>query len=365
MSLLTLQNLDVKRRGKPILKNINLRIDAGEMVVLMGSSGAGKSTLLRAICGLQRLHSGRILLAGKDITDQPVHLRSAAMVMDEAGLFPHYTVRENIRFAVRESSEITANEQVEVALTGLDLSHLAERYPRELSTGQQQKVALARALVRRPKIMLFDEPFAHVDRASASDLGTALQRMHRRLGCAALFVTHDIEEAYALADRVVHLSNGEVVQDDFPEEVHDRPASLEIARACGAQTFLTYQGRVEVNALGEVFLVGELLGQNMRVNAAEDFAAWQGDTKDSVVVAYPNAVSLSVLPPSSHDARVQGPIGQVNAQTYRGQWYVTEVESELGTVVAYTPTDPPTCVVGDRVRINLDQRKLWALPLPS
>lgn len=361
--LLSIQNLVVLRRGQQILKNISFEVAAGEIIVLMGASGAGKSTLLRAICGLQQTKSGTITIGGADVTKWPPHKRSTAMVMDEAGLFHHMSVADNIRFAVNTELEDTVPaDQVEAAMISMDINHLRNHYPSQLSTGQRQKVALARVLVRRPRVLLFDEPLAHVDTMGSAQLKDEIIRVHKRMGSATLYVTHDVKEAFSIADRIIYLERGRIVQDDFPQDVHDAPASLAIARHLGATTVVPAAASIIQTKSGITKASAHVLGQHLQVAASPDLDSRVGQVTNVVLVGYADAVKIRPTRPKLSRFVVGENRGQVIDTTYQGETYQTSIETEVGALKAVIPADSAGFLPGDSVEVELDENRLWALP---
>ena len=213
------------------LNGVSLTVEDRAFVALLGPSGSGKTTLLRIIAGLERADSGRIRFGGTDVTDDPVRARGIGFVFQHYALFRHMTVAQNIAFGLTvmrrrdrpKRAAITA--RVEELLALVQLPGLGGRYPAQLSGGQRQRVALARALAREPSILLLDEPFGALDAKVRRELRAALREIHDRVGLTSIFVTHDREEAFALADRVAILASGRIEQYAPPDEIERTPAS--------------------------------------------------------------------------------------------------------------------------------------------
>jgi putative spermidine/putrescine transport system ATP-binding protein len=220
--------------------DVSLEAAPGEFVSLLGPSGCGKSTVLRMIAGLVAPDAGRVLLAGEDITNVPVHRRNLGLVFQSYALFPHMTVFENVAFGLRRRrvGKAELRPRVAHALELVRLGPLGERQPRELSGGQQQRVALARALVTEPGVLLLDEPLSNLDALLRDEMRVELKRLQERLGTTMIFVTHDQAEALTLSDRVVVMDHGRVAQIGTPEEVYRRPATPFVARFLGRANFL-------------------------------------------------------------------------------------------------------------------------------
>ena len=222
--------------GVVAVHGVDLRVDAGELVVLVGPSGCGKSTTLRMVAGLETITSGQLLIGGRIVNDLPPSERDIAMVFQSYALYPHMTVRENMGFALRlrkrPAREIEAS--VTAAATTLGLMPLLDRRPRQLSGGQRQRVAIGRAIVREPRVFLFDEPLSNLDAALRGEMRRELATLHRRLGATMLYVTHDQIEAMTLGDRIVVMHEGRVRQVDIPSRVYERPADTFVAGFLGS-----------------------------------------------------------------------------------------------------------------------------------
>jgi sulfate/thiosulfate transport system ATP-binding protein len=213
------------------LDGVSLSIDSGAFVALLGPSGSGKTTLLRIIAGLDFADNGQVYFDGDNVTDLPVQKREIGFVFQSYALFRHMTVAKNISFGLDvmkkrdRPSAATIQASVEELLKLVQLSGLGARYPEQLSGGQRQRVALARALARDPRILLLDEPFGALDAKVRKELRTALRAIHDQLGVTSIFVTHDREEAFALADKVAILNAGRIEQFAAPAEIIARPAN--------------------------------------------------------------------------------------------------------------------------------------------
>ncbi len=235
MSYLQLQGVEKTFGAVRIIKGINLEIEKGEFVVFVGPSGCGKSTLLRMIAGLTEIDGGTVRLDGRDITRLPSSKRDLAMVFQSYALYPHMSVYDNMSFALRLANvdKAVIKQKVERAAEILNLTQYLQRTPRELSGGQRQRVAIGRAIVRAPKVFLFDEPLSNLDAALRGQTRVEIARLHRELGATTIYVTHDQVEAMTLADRVVVLRDGVVEQSGAPLELYDRPANQFVAQFIG------------------------------------------------------------------------------------------------------------------------------------
>lgn len=218
------------------LKNVSLTIDKGSFVALVGPSGCGKSTLLRSIAGLETITSGRMSIAGKEMTGVPPRHRNIAMVFQSYALYPHMTVEENLTYSLRLHGVNRAEAKrkaVEVAAT-TGLSELLARYPRQLSGGQRQRVAMGRAIIRNPKAFLFDEPLSNLDAALRVQMRKEIRALHDRLGATSVYVTHDQIEAMTMADWVVVMRAGIIEQQGRPLDLYDKPVNRFVAGFIGS-----------------------------------------------------------------------------------------------------------------------------------
>ena len=235
MAELRLVNLFKNYEKVSAVQGLSLNIATGEFVVILGPSGCGKTTTLRCVAGLENPDSGSILIDGKDVTDIPPRDRDVAMVFQNYALYPHMTVFENISYPLRmrksPKSEIEKRAKEVAKLLGIE--HLLARRPRQLSGGEQQRVALGRAIVRRPKIFLMDEPLSNLDAKLRLYTRAELKRLQRQLGVTTVYVTHDQAEALALADKIAIMHKGKVLQYDTPSEIYSRPKNAFVAGFIG------------------------------------------------------------------------------------------------------------------------------------
>jgi lactose/L-arabinose transport system ATP-binding protein len=227
----------VKRYGSvPVIHGVSLEAEKGEFVVFVGPSGCGKSTLLRMIAGLEEVSDGDVYIDGRNVTDVAPADRQVSMVFQSYALYPHMSVFENIAFGLRMARLPNAEVKARVAEAAriLQIEPLLARKPRELSGGQRQRVAIGRAIVRHPKLFLFDEPLSNLDAELRTQMRVEIAKLHRALGVTMIYVTHDQVEAMTLADRIVVLRDGLVEQIGTPTEVYDHPANLFVAGFIGS-----------------------------------------------------------------------------------------------------------------------------------
>ena len=243
MPTLDISNLTKAYGDNVVLHGISVTIADGEFVSLIGSSGCGKSTLLRTIAGLESITDGTISMDGRIINTLPPKDRDIAMVFQNYALYPHLTVAENMGFSLklRKVDKATARKAVEEAAELLGLTDYLDRPPRALSGGQRQRVAMGRAIVRNPKVFLFDEPLSNLDAKLRVSMRTEMKNLHQRLKTTTVYVTHDQIEAMTMADKIVVMHDGKVAQVGAPLELYDRPDNLFVAGFIGspAMNFLT------------------------------------------------------------------------------------------------------------------------------
>ena len=236
MSAVLLRNVVKSYGDTRVIHGIDLEVRSGEFVVFVGPSGCGKSTLLRMIAGLETISGGEISIGGTVVNDLPPRSRDIAMVFQDYALYPHKTVYENMAFGLRlrKRPDPEIRTRVGAAAAILQIEHLLERKPRELSGGQRQRVAMGRAIVRQPKAFLFDEPLSNLDALLRSEMRVEIKKLHQKLGNTIVYVTHDQVEAMTLADRIVVLQAGRLVQYDTPDGIYNRPAAKFVAGFTGA-----------------------------------------------------------------------------------------------------------------------------------
>ncbi|UZE26806.1 ABC transporter ATP-binding protein [Pseudomonas asplenii] len=246
MANLKIKHLQKGFEGFSIIKGIDLEVRDREFVVFVGPSGCGKSTLLRLIAGLEEVTSGTIELDGRDITEVSPAKRDLAMVFQTYALYPHMSVRKNMSFALDLAGVAKAEveRKVNEAARILELGPLLERKPKQLSGGQRQRVAIGRAIVRNPKIFLFDEPLSNLDAALRVQMRLELARLHKELQATMIYVTHDQVEAMTLADKVVVLNGGRVEQVGSPLELYHSPVNLFVAGFLGTPKMGFLKGKV-------------------------------------------------------------------------------------------------------------------------
>jgi multiple sugar transport system ATP-binding protein len=247
MASVSIRKVDKAYGATVVMKGIDLEVADGEFVVLVGASGCGKSTLLRMIAGLEPISGGEIAIGGERVNELEPRERDIAMVFQSYALYPHLNVRGNLGFSLSLRGVPAAEIDTQCRQTAevLDLGQLLERFPRQLSGGQRQRVAMGRAIVRQPRVFLFDEPLSNLDAKLRIAMRTEIRALHQRLGATSIYVTHDQVEAMTMADRMVVMNDGRIEQVGAPLDVYDRPATLYVARFIGAPSINVLEGAVE------------------------------------------------------------------------------------------------------------------------
>ncbi|MCU0886848.1 MAG: sn-glycerol-3-phosphate ABC transporter ATP-binding protein UgpC [Rubritepida sp.] len=275
MATLALQDVRKAFGATQVLHGVDLDVADGEMIVIVGASGCGKSTLLRIVAGLETATSGRVIIAGQDVTPLEPADRDVAMVFQNYALYPHMSVFENMAYGlkIRGLPREEIRRRVQEAGDLLGIGQLLERKPRQLSGGQRQRVAMGRAIVREPKLFLFDEPLSNLDAKLRVQMRAEIRRLQKRLGVTSLFVTHDQVEAMTLGDRLVVMHQGHAAQIATPMEIWERPADTYVAGFIGspAMNFLPATlepgggaARLDANGLVLPFADGRRAGEGGR-----------------------------------------------------------------------------------------------------
>jgi putative spermidine/putrescine transport system ATP-binding protein len=327
----TISRISKSFGGKAALDNLSLEVAPGEFIALLGPSGCGKTTALRAVAGLENLDSGAIIIDAQDVTSQPVNRRDLGMVFQSYSLFPHLTASQNVEFGLRmrkvprEARRTRAAE----ALSLVGLAELGNRYAHQLSGGQQQRVALARALVTRPRVLLLDEPLSALDATVRVQLRDEIKRIQSELGITTLFVTHDQEEALAVADRVAVMRAGAIEQIGTPEQLYSVPSTSFVA------SFIGLANRVD----GVVAREGtvRVLGRNLPVSTP---GIRNGDVR-----VYLRPEHIEIAP--------TGVPATVVASSFLGSLRRTQVRLDDGTVLAVQHAASDRRSAGDRIHVEL------------
>lgn len=332
-----------RRFGEHIaVDNISLEIAAGELLALIGASGSGKTTTLRIVAGYENPDSGKVMLDDRDITDLPPQKRGFGMVFQHYALFPHMSVENNVAFGLeaRGVAKATRLTRARAALDSVGLGSAGKRGIQSLSGGEQQRVALARALVIEPQILLLDEPLSNLDPTLRQTTRDELRAMLHRVGVSALFVTHDQEDAFAIADRIAVIRKGKLLQVGAPEELYDRPASLGVASFIGRATILPAEPAGERMAL--------TIGGVRREFVVTPPSLATGAGKAMLVVLRPDALEL--LPSDANGAWT----GEVLTRRFAGGTSVYRVKM-AGDITMEVESSKIKVREGDRVGVGISR----------
>ncbi len=348
MASLELQGLTKKYGDFTAVDHIDLAVKDGEMVALLGGSGCGKTTILNMIAGFTDQYEGSILVDGKDMKHIPAYKRNMGVFFQNYALFPHMNTFDNIAFGLKMQKldrELIA-EKVRRIVQLVKLTGMEKRFPCELSGGQQQRVALARALVTEPTLLLLDEPLSNLDAKLRVEMQVEIKRIHRELGLTTIIVTHDQEEAVSLADRVIVMNAGRIMQVGKPKEVFDRPANLFVGDFMGFSNFIA--GKVRQVAGDRVSVICS--DRELTLDGAEGAGVAAGDS-----------VTLSIRPENIVPAE-QGSqnalTGTVRNVTYKGTVTRLEIDAIFAETVFVNIHDSEDYEIGDAITVAFPSQKL-------
>ena len=344
MSAVRLESIAKSYVGVEAVKDVSVTVESGEFVTFLGPSGCGKTTTLRMIAGFVRPTRGRVLIADRDVTELPPHLREVGLVFQNYALFPHMTVGDNVAFGLK-MRKVTAAERASRVREALDLVRLGDmvsRFPRQLSGGQQQRVALARALVIRPAVLLLDEPFGALDRQLRDHMRVELRALQQRLKISTVFVTHDQDEALSMSDRIVVMNAGRIEQVGTPAEIYERPRTRFVA---------SFMGRS--NLLSARVIAADAASTRIQIGALELIAptsALSGGAEVTAIIR-PERIVLTSATGSGALA------GRITAISYLGASFEAQVET-AGTILQVSVPNNTIAfaerpAVGDEVRLTI------------
>jgi iron(III) transport system ATP-binding protein len=343
MTSIELQKIGKRFDSTIALDAINLEIAKGELIFLLGPSGCGKSTLLRIIAGLLPPTSGRVIFDGRDVTALGTEQRNAVMCFQNYALWPHMTVRQNVGFglSIRSNQRDALGARVDEVLRLVQIEQLAERKPNALSGGQQQRTALARALAVEPRYLLLDEPLSNLDAKLRLEMRGEIRRLCKAGGYTTIYVTHDQKEALSIADRIVVLNAGRIIQTGTPAELYDKPRSSFLAEFIG-QTNLV-KGTVESETAGAL---------SIRTAFGMLRAAASGKFPSSVILSIrPERIRI-LSPASAKSADANHLAGKIRQTTFLGE--IAEHSVEIGGQCLSVTTSPPMLQAGTDVLLEID-----------
>jgi ABC-type sugar transport system ATPase subunit len=323
-----------------IIKDLDLDINSGEFVVFVGPSGCGKSTLLRMIAGLEELSGGEIEIDDKLVSDLPPSKRSIAMVFQSYALYPHMNVYKNMAFSLKmakvDTSEI--EKKVQKVAEILQLDKLLKRLPKQLSGGQRQRVAIGRAIVRDPKVFLFDEPLSNLDASLRTQTRIEIERLHKKLGATMIYVTHDQLEAMTLADRVVVLNGGKIEQFDTPTNLYHKPKNLFVAG---------FMGALKMNFIKTTYNDGVVLDDDKKIivecNLEGDANITMGIRPEDIKISDENDYDLS---------------GVVDIIEILGEYKIVYVNTEKHGLITVKDSKNTQLTYNDNVFLKLNANKV-------
>jgi spermidine/putrescine transport system ATP-binding protein len=345
--MLEVRNIEKTYEGKPLLHGVSFTVEAGETVCLLGRSGSGKSTLLRIIAGLETPEVGQVLWQGRDLAGVPVHRRNFGLMFQDYALFPHLNVYENVAFGLKMQRLPKADVQTQVkqALSQVNLTGFDSRRVTDLSGGEQQRVAFARAIAPRPGLLMLDEPLGALDHSLREQLMEELRQMLQSTGIPTIYVTHDQEEAFKLADRLIMLHNGRIEQSGTPEEVYAHPISGWAAR------FLGLDNLVEGTVLGVDPLRVKTGQGEFRLPAG---SGWCGVGQTILLLFLPSAARLA-----EKDDKSSLP-AEVTDVVFTGDFFRTRLRFANSQELTFILNEH--LEKGRMVDITLDEEKMACLP---
>jgi iron(III) transport system ATP-binding protein len=345
---LNIQNLSLAYGSTEVLKGVNLSIEPGEFFAFLGPSGSGKSTLLRAIAGFGPKPSGEITIDGQDISGLSPWQRDVGMVFQNYALWPHLTVRENVRFGLQEKRKLRGPEvdqRVDRVLELVGMLGYADRRPSQLSGGQQQRIALARTLVVEPRVLLLDEPLSNLDASLRVQVRTEIRALQQKLGITTIFVTHDQEEANTCSDRMAVLQSGVVQQVGSPMALYDAPANVFVAGFLGTANVLSG----ELHSSGQSHVFSSAGGLRFVVHATKSDARYAVIRPQDIEIA-PFVVSASA------EVGLGKCLGQVERKEFLGgmvRYSVRTADDLVVTVDKLHKTGDPISQVGEQVVLSM------------
>jgi len=341
----------IKRYGDlEVVHGIDLEVADSEFLVLVGPSGCGKSTLLRMIAGLEEISDGEIAIGGQVVNELVPKKRDIAMVFQDYALYPHLTVFRNMSFALemQKQPRDMIDERVRRAAEILEISHLLDRKPAHLSGGQRQRVAMGRAIVRDPKVFLFDEPLSNLDAKLRADMRTEIKKLHQEVKTTAVYVTHDQVEAMTLADRIVVMRDGYVEQIGTPREIYNEPATLFVASFIGSPRMNQIPCRMASDGSARLDL-----GQGLFLPVSPERVAAIGETVRQLIVGLrPEAFTLA-------DGQDEGLFEvEIDLVELLGSDTLVFFTLNGASVIARLPA-LPELKEGRRIRLSIDPDKMY------
>ena len=348
MAQVELKNVDKSFGKTKVIRNVHLSIEKGEFVVFVGPSGCGKSTLLRLIAGLENLTEGEIIIADKPVMDLPPSERGIAMVFQSYALYPHMSVFQNMAFSLslQSLSKADIRKRVVAAAKILQMEHLLDRRPAALSGGQRQRVAIGRAIVRNPDVFLFDEPLSNLDAALRHDTRVEIAKLHKQLDATTIYVTHDQVEAMTLADKIVVLKDGEIMQVGSPMDLFNMPANEFVAGFLGSPKMNFFDGNL--SKVTKDRFTGSFIGEGFTANSIR-LTSPEKQAEEKIRLG---------IRPQHLQINAEGNLsGKVTLVEKLGTETVVELITESGTPFRYAAAETPNITIGDKLKFKFESNK--------
>lgn len=346
---IAVSSLKKKYGALTVIEDLNLDIKKGEFISLLGPSGSGKTTLLMILAGFEKATSGSVSLDGTHIENLPPHKRGLGVVFQNYALFPHMTVAENIAFPLkmRRYSRSIIKQKVQKALDMVQLSDYGKRRPTEMSGGQQQRIALARALVFEPRVILMDEPFGALDKQLREQMQLDIRDMHKRLGLTVVFVTHDQSEALTMSDRIAVFNKGNIEQIGTPLEIYEKPKTDFVAQFIGETNLI----KGIVASIDDNFIRMKINDTELKVTKINSVKLGE----EIAISLRPEWITLSKSPLANDNMLP----GKVRDTVYRGEHTRIDVDTEIGKVIVRSDRMNSNFVSNNRLIINFNANYCW------
>lgn len=346
---IAVSSLKKKYGALTVIEDLNLDIKKGEFISLLGPSGSGKTTLLMILAGFEKATSGSVSLDGTHIENLPPHKRGLGVVFQNYALFPHMTVAENIAFPLkmRRYSRSIIKQKVQKALDMVQLSDYGKRRPTEMSGGQQQRIALARALIFEPRVILMDEPFGALDKQLREQMQLDIRDMHKRLGLTVVFVTHDQSEALTMSDRIAVFNKGNIEQIGTPLEIYEKPKTDFVAQFIGETNLI----KGIVASIDDNFIRMKINDTELKVTKINSVKLGE----EIAISLRPELITLSKSPLANDNMLP----GKVRDTVYRGEHTRIDVDTEIGKVIVRSDRMNSNFVSNNRLIINFNANDCW------